>query len=329
MSMPMPIGTTFPGPSRGRPLVLVVDDYQPNVELLQAYLEDIGCDVHAEMDGLAALAAARGRTPDLVLLDVMLPGMDGFQICRTLKSEPRTRLLPIVLVTALDRPEHRVRGLEAGADDFIVKPVQRIELTARVRSLLRLKALYDRLDDAERVIVALARAVEAKDLHTEDHTERVGHAARKLGVAVGLEGALLDDLYWGGIIHDIGKIGVPDAILLKPGALTPEEWEIMRSHVLIGEEIARPLRSAANLLPIIRHHHERIDGRGYPDGLVGEKIPITARVVAICDAFDAMVSDRPYRPGLKPSEAASVLRDGAGTQWDQELVSLYVSQLGL
>ncbi|MGH7775642.1 MAG: response regulator [Candidatus Dormibacterales bacterium] len=306
-----------------------MDDYQPNVELLAAYLEDIGCDVRSEADGPAALSSVRERPPDLLLLDVVLPGVDGFDICRRLKNEPGTRLLPIVLVTSLDRPEHRVQGLEAGADDFLVKPIQRVELTARVRSLLRLKAVYDRLDDAERVIVALARAVEAKDLHTEDHTERVGHAARRLGVVVGLEGAVLDDLYWGGIIHDIGKIGVPDAILLKPGRLTPEEWAVMRSHVVIGEDIARPLRSAANLLPIIRHHHEKIDGTGYPDGLKGEDIPIAARVVAICDAFDAMVSDRPYRPGLEPAEAAAVLRKGSHTQWDARAVRLYLGQLGL
>ncbi|MGH7904778.1 MAG: HD-GYP domain-containing protein [Candidatus Dormibacteraceae bacterium] len=313
----------------GRPLILVVDDHRANVELLEAYLDEIGCEVESASSGLGALAAVRARRPDLVLLDVMLPGMDGFHICAALKNEPATRLLPIILVTALDQPEDRVQGLEVGADDFIVKPVQRIELTARVRSLLRLKAVYDRLDDAERVIIALARAVEAKDFHTEGHTERVGHAARRLGIAGGLRGPILEDLYWGGVIHDIGKIGVPDAILQKPGPLAADELEVMRRHVLIGEEIARPLHSAANLLPIIRHHHERIDGGGYPDRLARDLIPISARVVSICDAFDAMVSDRPYRPGLTPHRAGAILREGAGRQWDERLTGLFLEQVGL
>jgi putative two-component system response regulator len=249
--------------------------------------------------------------------------MDGYEVCQRIKESPEGKLLPVVMVTALGQIADRVRGLEVGADDFIVKPIERVELVARVRSLLRVKQLYDRLDDAQRTIFALARAVEAKDSSTEAHTERVGINARRLGAAVGLPEDTLDDLLWGGVIHDIGKIGVPDAILLKPGPLTPEEFEVMKRHVFTGEEIARPLRSAHDLLPIIRHHHERIDGSGYPDGLRADKIPLTARIVAICDAFDAIISDRPYRKGLAYGDALRTLTAGAGTQWDAELVRVF------
>jgi putative two-component system response regulator len=206
--------------------------------------------------------------------------------------------------------------------------VDKLEVQARVRSLLRIKAIYDELDDTETVIFALAQAVEAKDSYTEAHTDRVASRARLLGAAVGLTGKELVDLYRGGKIHDIGKIGVPDAILLKPGPLDADETAIMRRHPAIGEQIARPLRSAANLLDIIRHHHENFDGTGYPDGLVGEQIPLLARIVAISDAYDAMITDRPYRHGMSVEKAATILKERAGLQWDPELVPLFLSAIG-
>ena len=309
------------------PLVLVVDDHPLNLELMEGYLSEIDCRVATAGDGMEALQLLRRETPDLVLLDVMMPGLDGFEVCRRIKASPEGRLLPVVLVTALGQSTDRVNGLEAGADDFIVKPVERLELVARVRSLLRVKVLYDRLDDAQHTIFALARVIEAKDSLTESHTERVGHHSRRLGKAAGLQGSILEDLYWGGTIHDIGKIGVPDAILCKPSALTAEETAVMQRHVLIGEEIARPLRSVHELLPIIRHHHEFIDGGGYPDGLRGSDIPLPARIVAICDAFDAMIADRPYRRGRTEEEATAILRAGAGRQWDGDLVTLYLKSV--
>jgi putative two-component system response regulator len=308
-------------------VVLVVDDRELNLELLSDYLAAVDCDVVTATDGITALAMIERSAPDLVLLDVMMPGLDGFEVCRTIKSNPRHRLLPVCLVTALNQTNDRLQGLEAGADDFIVKPVDRVELVARVRSLLRLKLVYDRLDDAQHVILSLARAVEAKDSSTESHTERVARAARSLGAAVGISGEMLENLYLGGVIHDIGKIGVPDALLLKPGPLDPDELTLMRTHVLIGEDIVRPLRSASGLIPIVRHHHERWDGRGYPDGLRGEDIPLPARIVAICDAYDSMVSDRPYRRALSPDRASEVLREGAGSQWDARLVALFLGQV--
>ncbi len=310
-----------------RPLVLVVDDHPLNVELMEGFLSEIDCRVATAVDGIEALEMIGREAPDLVLLDVMMPGLNGFEVCRRIKAMPGGRLLPVVLVTALGQTSDRVSGLEAGADDFIVKPVERLELIARVRSILQVKSLYDRLDDSQRTIFALARAVEAKDSITESHTERVGHNARRLGEAVGLVDGVLDDLHWGGTIHDIGKIGVPDAILLKSGSLTEQETAIMQRHVLIGEDIARPLRSIHGLLPIIRHHHEHFDGNGYPDHLRGSEIPLPARIVSICDAFDAMIADRPYRHGRTATEAIAILREGAGRQWDPELVNLFLQSV--
>ena len=306
-------------------MVLVVDDHPLNLELIEGCLADVDCRVITATDGIEALELVKKDRPDLVLLDVMMPRMDGYEVCRRLKDSPEGKLLPVVMVTALGQIADRVRGLEVGADDFIVKPIERVELVARVRSLLRVKQLYDRLDSAQRTIFSLARAVEAKDRSLEAHTERVGMNARRVGEALGLGEETLDDLLWGGVIHDIGKIGIPDSILLKPGPLTVEEFEVMKQHVFTGEEIARPLHSAHDLLPIIRNHHERIDGTGYPDGLVGEAIPINARIVSICDAFDAMISDRPYRQGLTHANALATLVAGAGTQWDAQLVTIFQS----
>jgi len=308
-------------------VVLVVDDGAANRQLVEAYLAGLDCEVRLAEDGESALEQIRAEPPDLVLLDVQMPGMDGYEVCRRIKAGPRGRLLPVVMITALNQTDDRVRALESGADDFMAKPVERVELVARVRSALRLKALYNTLDSAEQVIFALATAVEAKDALTERHTQRVGESARHLGARLGMPDGALDALYRGGVIHDIGKIGVPDAILLKPGPLDDEETVVMRSHVLIGENIVRPLRSGSNLLPIIRHHHEHFDGRGYPDGLRGREIPRLARIVSVCDAFDALVNDRPYRPRLPVDKALAVLNDGAGKQWDPEVVELFVGEM--
>jgi putative two-component system response regulator len=313
--------------SRPLPSVLVVDDSAPNRELIEACLADVECRVRLAADGPSALAAIETAAPDLVLLDVQMPGMDGYTVCRRIKTNPALRLVPVVMITALDRSEDRVQALEAGADDFMSKPVERLELVARVRSALRLKAVYDRLDSAEQVIFSLAAAVEAKDSYTKRHTNRVAESARYLGVRLGLPEEDLDALYRGGIVHDIGKIGVPDAILLKPGPLDADELVLMRAHPEIGENIVRPLRSGSDLLPIVRHHHEAFDGRGYPDGLCGTAIPLLARIVAVCDAFDALTNDRPYRARLSEREAIAVLAGGAGRQWDPQIVSLLTGEI--
>jgi len=236
-------------------VVLVVDDGAANRQLVEAYLADLDCAIRTAEDGPTALKSIEAEPPDLVLLDVQMPHMDGYEVCRRIKAGPRGRLLPVVMITALDRTNDRVKALESGADDFMSKPVERVELVARVRSALRLKALYDTLDSAEQVIFALAAAVEAKDSYTEKHTARVAETARLLGARLGLPQPALDALYRGGLVHDIGKIGVPDAILLKPGPLNAQELAVMRTHPALGESIVKPLRSGTNLLPIIRNHH--------------------------------------------------------------------------
>jgi putative two-component system response regulator len=314
-------------PSHGAPIVLVVDDGETNRALVHAYLADLDCRLRSAEDGPSALASIEAEPPDLVLLDVQMPGMDGYEVCRRIKARPRGRLLPVVMLTALDHANDRVLALESGADDFMTKPVDRVELVARVRSALRLKAVYDNLDSAEQVIFSLAAAVEAKDAYTEKHTHRVAESARHVGMKMGLPERALEALYRGGIIHDIGKIGVPDAILLKPGPLNADELARMRMHPAIGEAIVKPLRSGATLLPIIRHHHENFDGSGYPDGLAGRAIPHLARIVAVCDAYDALVTDRPYRGAKSPQQAVAVLMEGAGKQWDAEAVEVLVSEM--
>ena len=314
-------------PSHSTPVVLVVDDSEANRDLIEAYLVGIDCDVRSAPDGPSALTIMETEHPDCVLLDVQMPGMDGYEVCHRIKSNPKLRLLPVVMLTALSQTQDRVKALEWGADDFMTKPVERAELVARVRSCLRLNALHQTLDSAEQVIFALAAAVEAKDALTERHTRRVAESARHVGMRLGLPEAALDSLYRGGIVHDIGKIGVSESILLKNGPLNVIELRRMQAHPAIGANIVAPLRTGTSLLPIIRHHHERYDGQGYPDRLRGREIPLLARIISICDSFDAMVSDRPYRTGLSVDQAVASLRAGAGTQWDPQLVEVFIDEL--
>ncbi len=309
------------------PVVLVVDDGAANRELIEACLAGVECQVRTAEDGVSALKFISASPPDLILLDVQMPGMDGYEVCKRIKANPTSKLVPVVMITSLDRTADRVRALEMGADDYMTKPVDRVELVARVRSALRLKGTYDSLDSAEHVIFALAAAVEAKDPYTEAHTHRVAESARRIGSRLGLSSSDLDSLYRGGLIHDIGKIGVPDAILLKPGPLDSEEMARMQRHPIIGATIVGPLRSGATLLPIIRNHHEHFDGTGYPDRLSGAGIPRLARIVSVSDAFDALVNDRPYRQRKSVDEALAILSAGAGRQWDPEVVKLFVNEM--
>ena len=313
--------------NRKTPVVLVVDDGPANRDLIEACLGGVDCEVRTAADGPTALRSVQASPPDLVLLDVQMPGMDGYEVCERIKSAPKGALLPVVMITALDRTSDRVRALESGADDYMSKPVDRVELVARVQSALRLKRVYDSLDSAEQVIYSLAAAVEAKDPYTEAHTQRVAESARRIGARMGLPLEDQEALYRGGIIHDIGKIGIPDQILLKPGELDVEEQTQMHLHPLIGEGIVAPLRFGADLLPMVRHHHERFDGTGYPDRLAGEAIPLLARILSVCDAYDALTNDRPYREGKSVDAALAVLRQGAGRQWDPEIVQLVVDEV--
>jgi putative two-component system response regulator len=310
-----------------RSKVLVVDDVPANRELLQGHLDDLGYEVREARDGIEALEAVEAEEPDLILLDIDMPRLDGIAVCERLKAHPIRRLIPIVILTASNDRNTRLRGIAAGADDYLSKPFDSKELLIRTKVLLRQRALNQRLDATEGVLFALARAVEARDRHTIHHAERVGRYAEAMGAAHGLTHEDGELLYQGGVLHDLGKIAIPDAILLKPGPLTAGEFATMRQHSVEGERICLSLRSVSHYLPIIRHHHERIDGTGYPDRLAGSEIPIGARITAIADGWDAMVSDRPYRAGLDEEEAIQRLRQGAGTQWDAGLVRIFLDLL--
>jgi putative two-component system response regulator len=310
-----------------RPKVLVVDDLRSNRELLEGRLADLGYDVREAKDGIEALEAVAAEEPDLILLDIDMPRLDGIAVCEQLKAHPIRRLIPIVILTASSDRDTKLRGIAAGADDYLSKPFDAKELLIRTKVLLRQRELNQRLDATEGVLFALARAVEARDRHTIHHAERVGRYAEAIGGAHGLGSEDCELLYQGGVLHDLGKIAIPDAILLKPGPLTNEEFAVMKSHSVEGERICLSLRSVSHYLPLIRHHHERVDGAGYPDHLVGSDIPLGARIAAISDGWDAMVSDRPYRAGLGEDEALRRLRQGAGTQWDAGLVRTFVDLL--
>lgn len=301
--------------------VLVVDDIESNAKLFARLLTRDGHHVLSAHDGAEALAVVARRSPDLVLMDVMMPTLDGFETCRRLKQDPKTRLVPVILVTALQDSRDRIRGLEVGADDFINKPVNPAELSARVRSLLRLKRYTDELDSAESVIVSLAQTIEARDSTTDGHCHRLARYAVTLGKEVGLSEEELIALEKGGYLHDIGKVGVPDAVLLKPSPLTPEEFEVMKQHTIIGDRLCGELRSLRKVRPIVRHHHERLDGSGYPDGLRGNEIPLLAQVMGVVDVYDALTTTRPYKLAMTPDRAFEELRREAARGWrDPELV---------
>jgi putative two-component system response regulator len=295
--------------------ILVVDDDLATREFFSEVLTAHGFNIFTARDGIAAVELFSLFQPDLVLLDVQMPGRNGFEVCQELKGRPETRLTPVVLVTGLSETEDRVQGLEAGADDFLTKPVDRSELLARVRSLISLKNYTDDLDRAESVLFALAASIEARDSGTAGHCERLSAYSVHLGEHLGLPQDQINALRRGGYVHDIGKVAVPDSILLKPGPLTPEERLVLQQHPVTGERICAPLRSFSLVLPIIRHHHEKWDGSGYPDGLRGEEIPLTARVLQIIDIYDSLITNRPYRAALPPEAALRIMEEEVRRNW--------------
>jgi putative two-component system response regulator len=295
--------------------VLVVDDMTANLILLQRLLTAEGYVVLTANDGEEALGAVDRFLPDVILMDVRMPNRDGFSACSVLKARPVTRLIPIVLMTGSAEREDRVRAIEAGADDFLMKPVDQTELKARVRSLIRLKRYTDELDTAETVIMSLARTIEARDPYTEGHCERLARYAVLIGQRLGLPDEDLAALHRGGFLHDVGKIAIPDAILSKAGPLTDEEREQMRAHTTVGEHLCGDLRALKRVRPIIRHHHERLDGSGYPDGLRGDDIPLLAQIIGVVDVFDALTTDRPYRAACSADEALAELRHEIARGW--------------
>jgi putative two-component system response regulator len=296
-------------------IILVADDNEASRDLLSALLSAEGYQVVSAVDGQQALARMDSDSIDLALLDVMMPRPTGFELCQAMKSKPETRLIPIILLTSLNSDADRIHGIMCGADDFLNKPVNKQELLARVHSLLRLKQFTDDLENAETVLSSLALSIEARDPYTGGHCDRLSKYSLALGEKLGLSEELRVALRRGGLVHDIGMLMVPERILLKPGSLTPEERKIMEQHANAGEQICAPLRSFRHVLPIVRHHHEKWDGSGYPDGLKGEQIPLTARILQATDVYDALTTDRPYRKAFPQEKAFAIMREEVKRGW--------------
>ena len=297
------------------PTILIADDIEANRELLTEILSAERYRIVQAEDGDEAMQLLEEGEIDLALLDVMMPGRSGFAVCRALKANPDTSLIPMVMVTSLSASEDRVQGIESGADDFLNKPVNKEELLARVRSLLKIKQFTDELEHAENVLFALALSIEAKDPYTEGHCDRLSESSEALAKRLSLSEEERIALRRGGVIHDIGKVAVPDQILLKPGPLTPEERKVMQRHTIVGAGICSPLKSFRSVLPIMRHHHEKIDGSGYPDGLKGDAVPLTARILQTVDIYDALTTDRPYRKAMAPDRAFALMREEVKRGW--------------
>ena len=295
--------------------ILIADDQAANRVLLEELLTAHGLQVVTVSNGAEVVPQLMTTQVDLVLMDVMMPRLTGFQACEEIKNNPDTYLIPVILITALSDKQDRIAGIKAGADDFLSRPVDRTELLARVRSLLKLKQRTDELERAESVLFSLAQSIEGKDPYTHGHCERLADYSARLGEQLGLSEDQITALRRAGIVHDVGKIAVPDAILLKPGRLTPDEWTIIREHSVVGERICAPLKSFRYALPIIRHHHEKLDGPGYPDGLRGEAIPITARVLQIVNVYDALTTDRPYKKAFSIADALQTMKEEVTKGW--------------
>jgi putative two-component system response regulator len=301
--------------------ILIADDNQSARDMLEMMLRTHGYRVFAVADGAEALAVLRNEPVDVAVIDVVMPGQSGFDVCRAAKARPETRLTPVVLITGLGRIDDRIRGIEAGADDFLSKPVRKEELLARVKSLLRIKRMTDELESAETVVFALAASIEAKDPYTEGHCDRLSRYSVALAERLGLPEEDCIALRRGGVVHDIGKVAISERVLLKPGPLDLHERQLMEMHPVIGERICTPLKSFRHVLPIIRWHHERQDGSGYPDHLKGHDIPLVARVLQTVDVYDALTTDRPYRKALSSERAFTILRDEVRRGWwDGKLV---------
>jgi cyclic di-GMP phosphodiesterase len=308
--------------------ILVVDSEEINRRLLKAIFKTTRYKILEAYRASEATAMLQSEKIDLVILDLMLPEMSGPELCRWMKAHRSTQLIPVLMITNIQGVENEIVGISSGADEFLIKPLHPAVVRTRVRAMLRNKALIDSLEEAETILMALAQTVEHRDKYTGKHCQRLAVSSVMLGEALGLPGQDLTALYRGGYLHDIGKIGIPDAILFKQGQLSDEEWDVMRSHPLRGEEICLPMRSLAPVLPIIRSHHERWDGSGYPDGLAGENIPLLARILQVADIYDALTTERPYKPALTPEAAFALMEEEVRRGWrDPELVPLFASTI--
>jgi putative two-component system response regulator len=311
-----------------RPTILVVEDDAHIRDVLSGLLGTLGYRMLMAASAEQALDALNVVSPDLVLTDVHLGAMSGIELCVRLKADPRYELMPVVILTAVGDLEARVAGLAAGADDFFTKPVAFVELRTRLGALLRVRLLLSQLERAEAVITTLALTIEARDPYTLGHCDRLSRYAVAVGEALGLDPEMVRSLRLGGYLHDLGKIAVPDGILLKPGPLDPIEYERIRAHPGAGSDLVLGLRSMELVRPIMRHHHEKWDGSGYPDGLKGEAIPLGARIISVVDVFDALHTERPYKAALPRSEAVSTLiRETDLGYWDPRVVETFLEIL--
>jgi putative two-component system response regulator len=336
---------------KDKPVILVVDDQLQNIELLEAYLVPQGYEIVKAVNGEEALGKLSGNQIDLILLDVMMPGMDGFEVTRRVRQDDKKRLLPIILVTALRETEDRVKGIEAGCDDFLSKPVDKMELLARVRSLLKVKAYNDLMNNYRKelesevtgrteelkhafekikaasleTIYRLSMAAEYKDKETGAHIKRMSLYSAAVTRRMGLTESTIETILYAAPMHDLGKIGIPDLILMKPAKLDPVEWEIMKQHTVIGAKILQGSDAEFIRLgeTIALSHHEKWDGSGYPNSLKGIEIPITGRITAIADVFDALTSKRPYKEPFSVEKSLAIIREGRGSHFDPDVADAF------
>jgi putative two-component system response regulator len=309
--------------------VLAIDDMPQNLRLLRRLLDASEVEVVEVADALDAVKVTVEEAPDVILMDIRMPQRNGFDACRELKANPVTRLVPVVLMTAELDTADRLRAIEAGADDFVTKPLNALELNARLKSLARVKRFTDDLEHAEQLILSLALTIEARDAYTEGHCQRLARYATAIGSALELGDEDIQALHRGAYLHDLGKIAIPDAILLKAGALTADEKRVMQSHPVIGERLCQQLRTLAPVRPIIRSHHERLDGSGYPDGLAGDDVPLLAQITGVVDVYDALTTERPYRGALTPDGAFEKLYEEVDRgMHERSLVDLFRQTLG-
>ncbi|NOZ24978.1 MAG: HD domain-containing protein [Nitrospirae bacterium] len=310
--------------------VLIVDDSRSNTDLFEEVFSSDGFRIFRAAGPEDAIEAFKAHHPDIAVIDITTSETCGFRLCRMLKGMASQRFFPVILLGAGKDRRGKIEGLESGADDFISRPIDPREFSARVRSLLRLKHLHDELEHSENIILTLAATLEVRDPHTQGHSTRVGELCRDFGDYLGLSLQEQELLRKAGLLHDIGKIGLSKDLFLKPPPLSDEEIETIKQHTVIGEQICKPLHSLREVLPAIRHHHERWDGKGFPDGLKGEEIPLLARILSIVDSFDAMYSERLYREGRTAFEVLEVMREEKHLgQWDPLLLEHFIGMMKL
>ncbi len=318
--------------------ILIVDDEPSGREILESILEPEGYQLSLAENGFQAIEQAKAIQPDVILLDVMMPGMDGFEVCRRIRSEENLAEIPILFLTALDDRQSILNGLEAGADDFISKPFDRYELRARLLGITRLNRYHKLLEERKHLeeahqkllnaydatIDGWSRAMDLRDKETEGHTQRVTQLTVKLATLFGINSSEVIHIRRGAMLHDMGKLGIPDGILLKPDKLTPEEWASMRQHPQLAYDMLSPIEYLHPALDIPYCHHEKWDGTGYPRGLKGEQIPLAARLFAVIDVWDALTSDRPYRPAWEKEKVLAYIQEQSGKHFDPNVVQTFL-----